>query len=88
MADSADAGEAAEAAAQEGADLPSAKAVGSWDPSKVMDEIDSLRAQYKAQVDSNKVSPRLQFMYGFALACSSRYADVDEGIFLLSELMD
>eukprot|EP00439_Symbiodinium_sp_Y106_P053972 s2546_g7.t1 len=59
-----------------------------WDPSMMADDIETLRREYKTQVENSLPSPRLQFNYAKALVSSSRYADIEEGIFLLNELFD
>mmetsp|Transcript_63764 Transcript_63764/g.103296 ORF Transcript_63764/g.103296 Transcript_63764/m.103296 type:complete len:146 (-) Transcript_63764:36-473(-) len=63
-------------------------ASGEWEPSMLMDEIQTLREKYEEQATSDSPSPRLQFEYACLLICSPRHAEVREGARLLDELLE
>lgn len=59
-----------------------------WDPSMVLDEIETMREQYNQQVAKEEPSPKFQWEFACTLACSPRYVDVAEAVQLLEELVE
>mmetsp|Transcript_53513 Transcript_53513/g.98980 ORF Transcript_53513/g.98980 Transcript_53513/m.98980 type:complete len:147 (-) Transcript_53513:142-582(-) len=52
------------------------------------EEVNALRQQYEAQADTPNPSPSLQFQFGCLLICSSRRAEIAEGLELLTQLSE